>query len=229
MMNGPDYDHAKLKRWAKNIEDARDNPARRKEAVVKFASKVGVSAEVLWHKLCTDDLAVLHFSIDPSKQTLHQTVAADWIQNLPGVLNFKILPGDGPDALYVYGGSILSSRQLVNSDMPKSIDFFWEMITEYGVILKFYAAHKYTREDGGAQENQFRDLLAFATESAKLRKENGTRILSLADGDFYQKTRNKTNSGNRMQELKDVLSGSSFAEAMECKNLLRYLDEQIKS
>lgn len=223
MNNGPDYDNSKIKRWKKNIEEARDNPLKRKEAVINFANKVGLSPDVLWYNFCTDDLSPLHYAIDPTKQTLHQSVAAEWIESLPMVLNFKTLPGDGPDALFVSGGYLMRADQLANADIPKSIDFYWETVDSDGVILKFYAAHKYTKEDGGAQENQFRDLLSFALESSKLKKERGIRILSLSDGPFYQKTRRKTNSGNRLSELKEALNGSQFAAAMETKDLPDYL------
>ncbi len=222
MNNGPDYDNAKIRRWEKNIEEARDNPLLRKAAVINFAHKVGLSPEVLWHEFCTNDMS-LHYAVDPTKQTLHQTVAAEWIESLPMVRNFRTLPGDGPDALYVSGGLLMRADQLANADVPKSVDFYFETIDFYGVILRFYVAHKYTKDDGGAQENQFRDLLAFCVESSKLKKEKGIRILSLADGAFYQKTRRKTNGGNRLCELKDILNGSLFAAAMETKDLPDYL------
>lgn len=228
---GPDYENAMKFAWKQNLEQAWANPAERREVVDNFAELLGLSPEVLWHWLCTNQLAATQFAKNPTKQTKHQEVAGAWLRVLPLVRDFRILPQAGPDALYVKAGRVLSGEQLVNKATTKSIDFTWEMSLPGGPVLRFYAAHKCTGGSGGSQELQFRDLLEFCHEAAQLQFESrtgtGIRFLALADGDFYDKKRQVSHLPSRLAELQHAVNSSRYAFALSTKTLPMLLHDQL--
>ncbi len=227
MSEGPDYDGAKREQWARNVEEARDKPASRRGAVESFAQRLGLHPELVWHSLCTDDAAAPHFAKDPGKQSLHEKAAALWVAALPGISNFDNLPSDGPVAQYILGGRVVSGEAMVSADTPKSVDFRWEISLDGLPVLTYYASHKFTQDDGGAQENQFRDLLAFAKEASQLRIDNGTRVLCLADGPFYARARRRSGVC-RMKELQEAMAPSAFSRALPCSDLPALLANDIE-
>lgn len=62
----------------------------------------------------------------------------------------------------------------------KTIDFMWKTKN-----FQIYASHKYTKEGGGGQDNQYKDLQEFIKE-ANQSNLNNTLFLSIADGGYYQ-------------------------------------------
>lgn len=230
MKRGPDYEMAIKNSWDENVEEARSDPQSRKPSVDKFAARMGIYPEIAWHWFCCDDMAAWQFAKNPGKQTLHQKTAAAWIAKLPGVRGFRTLPQNGAAALYVKDGQVLDGKSLANANNPKSVDFQWEVgvaknpaLPEERLTITVYASHKYTLDDGGSQDNQFADLKKFAEEAGGLRKERGLRLLALADGPFYQRTRASSTSGCRMEELKEAFRGSPFGDAMTCADIPAYL------
>lgn len=224
-MSGPDYNLTSL--WISNIDKVRDNPTSRREYVANWAERTGTSFEVAWHWFCTDDMAAAHFSKDPRRQNSHEKIASEWIKNIPGICNFKKLDNKGPKAWYVSNGLPMHHSALANNDAPKSVDFYWELFLPCtNKHLVFYATHKHTFEDGGSQDNQLEDLKQFTLEASKLQKDMGHRFLSLADGPYYQKIRE--GGGCHMDELKAMLSRTTYARAMTCSELPSYMIDCIQ-
>ena len=62
----------------------------------------------------------------------------------------------------------------------KTIDFLW-----FTKGYKIYASHKYTKEGGGGQDNQYADLQEFIKEANQSNLTN-TMFIALADGRYYQ-------------------------------------------
>lgn len=229
MRAGPNYDLTN--QWRFNSDEARDDPASRKEYVEKWADRVGVTFEVAWYWFCTDQLAAISFAKDPRRQTAHEKIAASWIETIPGVRNFRNLPSSGPDALYVQNGKIMGDHELANKNTPKSIDFIWDMqIPVTGEVISFYAAHKFTSGPGGSQENQYKDLRDFTYQAAELTRDCGVRILSLADGPFYS-MKPSGEKLSRMSILKQAASirGGHYSRAMTTADLPDYLSEVVSN
>lgn len=223
-MSGPNYSVNNL--WSENIEEIRDNPNSRKDYIRKYADRTGQSFELVWYKCCTDDSYITHFAKDPRRQNVYENIAAKWIQNIPGISDFKKLPSDGPEALYVQNGRILRPQELANDNTPKSIDFYWTVILPgTDIEVKFYAAHKHTHEDGGSQDNQLEDLKNFTRAACELKKDMGYRIISLADGDYYTKPRVKLGGSCHLDSLKAISKekSSEYVEAMKCADLPQYI------
>lgn len=229
MIEKLDYEAEIKQKWQHNLEEFWDNPLARMDVAKSFAERKGLSEEVIRHWLCTNDFAAYYFAKDPAKQTSHQLIAGNWIKSLPFVTQFQTLPAGGDNALHIIGGRVVKAIDLTNKNHPKSIDFSWEVSFSDPSYkkLQFYASHKYTKEGGGAQDNQFNDLYSFTEEASGLQKDNNTRILSLADGEFYNKQR-KDSSMTRLQELNYLLKGNKFVGAMTCSKLPQYLATQIQ-
>ncbi|GAB1393164.1 hypothetical protein MASR1M60_13270 [Rhodocyclaceae bacterium] len=224
-MGGPDY--GMLDAYRQNIEDVRIKPRSREEFIKNWADRTGTSFEVAWHNFCTNDMASAFFAVDPRRQNQHEKIAADWISKLPGVKNFRKLPASGPNSKYLKDGRIIDHDDLTNDENPKSIDFIWELEFNGTDSLKFYASHKHTEDDGGSQDNQYRELKGFTQQAAGLRKERSYRLISLADGHYYQRERARSSGKSYMDELKEIVSQTDYAEAMACSDLPTYLIGQI--
>jgi hypothetical protein len=133
----------------------------------------------------TDDLFILNFIKEPSKQTFHQTLAMDFMQKIPNVFDFKLLPAGGKDALYVVKGMVVSGSQIASSTVNvKSIDFYWKYINPIGEKIECYASHKYTYQGGGSQDQQFKELMTFQ-ENARHHQGN-KYFYAICDGRYYQ-------------------------------------------
>ena len=222
-MSGPDY--GMVDAYRENINKVMDKPSDRKEFVRNWAERTGTSFEIAWHEFCTNEMAAKFFAIDPRRQNKHEKIASAWIKQIPTIKNFKKLPSKGPGSLYLKDGRILKPEDKTNDENPKSIDFVWTIEFDKVQSLSFYASHKHTDENGGSQDNQYADLKEFTREAACLTKERGYRLLSLADGFYYQQKRS-TNTCY-IDELKKMLSLTTFAEAMSCAELPAYLAIQI--
>ena len=59
------------------------------------------------------------------------------------------------------------------------MNFYWECGEK-----KFYAFHKYTREGGGAQDNQYSDIKKFI-ENANASADTNTFFIAIADGEYF--------------------------------------------
>lgn len=151
--------------------------------IQNFAKKYGISYEVVENKIRNDSLFALQFSKDPTKQSIHQEIAAFFIYNLPLVSDFEVLPPSGNNAYYIFNGVITRGANIRNTKKGKSIDFKW-CYTFKNKKLQFYATHKYTELTGGAQDNQFEDVCHFLNSSRCLIDYN-VFLFSITDGEYY--------------------------------------------
>lgn len=189
MINPPDYAAAERAARSANAENLRNNITS-VDVLTKirnWAERNSLEPEFVRYKLLTDDTFALHFVKDPSRQSLHQTVAARHIkQQLPLVEDFHSLPASGAKAEYVVSGMVVSGTQhaLMQSE-GKSIDFKWAYGRD-GHTFRVYATHKHTKEEGGSQDNQFQDVKLFL-EAAQRCTDPSILFLAICDGEYYQR------------------------------------------
>lgn len=148
-----------------------------------FAEKWSFEEQFIMNELKTNELLLLSFVKEPGKQTFHQHFAAKYLSTLPLIENFEQLPSGGNEALYVVNGKIVKGKDKDDQITGKSIDFKWEY-TFNEKTLTFYATHKYTKNSGGSQDNQYKDVQEFHTESRNCINEN-ILLLSITDGPYY--------------------------------------------
>lgn len=189
MIPGPNYDQAERQARLNNAERLRLNLGAPDvlQKLANWAHKYSLEPEFVRYKVLTDDTFALNFVKDPSRQSLHENLAANHIQEkIPFIERFSKMPTGGNEALYVVRGMVVSGKELhaATSDHGKSIDFKWEF-GKAGRRLAVYATHKHTREEGGSQDNQFADVKRFLKEAQACR-DSDVLFLAICDGNYYQ-------------------------------------------
>ncbi len=108
-----------------------------------------------------NDLIASKFCKDPGKQNISEKLAAK-------VLNANKLPAQGKNCIRFTPNGEITFKASGNS---KSADFF---------IEGYYATQKYTKEAGGAQDNQKKDVEDFLTKGSISHK-----VMAIVDGDYW--------------------------------------------
>jgi hypothetical protein len=181
----PDYEKEFLVNLQKNYRkvvgllDARDKDLLKK---IKNRSKnTGYSVESLEDAIRNNEMFRSFFAKDPKKQKIHENIAAGFISSLPQVKDFRQL---GHSELALFHGAVMPKKDLKKlggHSTAKTIDFSWTMNGK-----KIYASHKYTKESGGAQDNQYADIKEFVDEANRSDLTN-TFFVAIVDGDYYKK------------------------------------------
>lgn len=175
----------KLKRLS-NIEEVRQN-VNKSDVQVKIKKHCekfdGIfTCEDIKNQILSNDLVASMFAKDPLRQNLTEPFIASLMKD--NVNNFILLPKSG--------------RNAIRFDDAKSVDFVFD---KDGV--KYYATQKYTREAGGAQDNQKVEVKHFLNVVRKHMKEN-EKAVAILDGAYWE-------NGNR-KELADLFK--------ECDNII---------
>ena len=217
-----DYESAYKAALEHNIGEVRaaimSGDAGMRIKLVNYSEKFGIPIKFLEHKILNDNLFANTFIKDPSKQSLHQKVAAAFIKSISCVESFEQLPAGGQNAKYICDDGIVRTGE--NDGRAKSIDFFW--IFDGRV---YYAAHKHTSDEGGAQDNQFNDLQSFL-ENASRSKLANTYFLAIGDGDYYQKKYKSGDLEYRTRiDFMNARYGTDFAVAITTDDLEDFLIE----
>ena len=163
------------------------------EKVTNFAARFGFDLKDVLKKVEKDVMFAAHFAVSPSRQNIYENIAAQHIGTLPNVKNFQKLP---TGALSVSQGAVMSRAELARHggrSGAKTVDFTWEVGK-----TRVYASHKYTKEEGGAQDNQYQDLQQFIKE-ARDSSLKSTVFIAIADGPYYK--------GRRLKNLKSLANG----------------------
>ncbi|TPE56968.1 hypothetical protein FJO69_02550 [[Mycoplasma] falconis] len=152
-----------------------------KEKITSESNRTGVPIEKFYEEIRDLNLStIIKFAKDPNKQNIHEIIASEFIKPIDGVTNFKILPKSGKNAIYLTSdGNVLKYQPDFKS--LKTIDMTWEYKN-----ITFYASHKYTYDEGGAQDNQFEDVKRFLESVQKIINPN-VFFVCLTDGLYYQK------------------------------------------
>ena len=127
--------------------------------IINWAARYGYDKEEVEQKILEDDMFASCFAKDPIKQNYTEKIAEQ-------LLGVKHLPNNGI--------SFSKEGELCNgcfSDNSKSVDFIRD---------NTYITQKYTRGNGGAQDNQYRDVIQFLTYGSKQHK-----VAAYIDGSYY--------------------------------------------
>ncbi|MDD9854623.1 MAG: hypothetical protein OXU88_00430 [Gammaproteobacteria bacterium] len=203
-----DYEQRYREAYAENVlriaETLESGKIDRK--IENFCEIHGFSVDELRTEIVQNKFLAAVFALNPNKQNFYETVAAEYIKELPYVHNFENLPSS---ALYIINGKLLSreeakgiTRQNRSTKRDhKTIDFSWTCN-----CARFYAAHKYTKQEGGAQTNQYHDLQTFVRESVS-NSDDKVHFVAIADGPFYE-NRNGLAGTTRIERLRALAGGS---------------------
>lgn len=120
-----------------------------------------MTEEQIREAILTDVIVASKFCKDPGRQNISEKLAAE-------VLGLKKLPASGKNCIrFNDKGDIVSDK----NGNTKSTDF---MLGEY------YATQKYTDWDGGAQDNQYDDVVDFLKRGSIKHK-----VAAIVDGPYW--------------------------------------------
>lgn len=195
----PDFEAEFVKAIRKNLKEVLDlldaGDRGLKQKVSTLSSRFAFVEAEVEKKIRKDVMFRAFFAKDPGKQKLHENIAAAFIGRLPLVKKFKQLPNG---ALQILSGAVMSRKEIRErgaTRRAKTIDFEWESCG-----LHVYASHKYTKQGGGAQDNQYEDLQHFIREANESRIKDAL-FLAIADGKYY--------------DLKDLDAGTSKIDRLK--------------
>lgn len=161
-------ENAKKKARIQNIEEVRKDISKPwvQTKIEKHIERFGgiFSREDIEQEIMSSDLTASMFAKDPSKQNIVENL----IQNLTDLRKY---PASGKNCIrFAEDGSIV---HLSGASNTKSADFD---------LNGYYATQKYTNEAGGAQDNQFKDVVEYLEKGSKKNK-----VAAIVDGHFWEK------------------------------------------
>lgn len=190
----PDYDVISREEWRLNAEDVKRKFRRKDPNIMQkidaFIDRFGFDKTEISNKIENDVMFAAWFAKDPTRTSIHERVAASWLEKLSMIQSFETLKRSGKDALYVTSdGEIRYVAKKHNRS--KSLDFRWKTNS-----FTVYASHKYTGQSGGAQDNQFRNVKEFLYRFREGGEIESSILLAIVDGDYY--------TPDRMIELRNL-------------------------
>jgi len=171
----------------------------------RMSSRTNLPVEYLRYCYLTNAGFVIQMAKNPSKQNFYEKMAFRILSvRLPEIAKFLgiscdplvKLPNGGKNALLVANGMVIRQGEYKVQNSSKSIDFMWRAGGH-----TIYFTHKYTNESGGAQDNQYKDIILFLTAS-RGSKDDDITFVAICDGDYYQRVDN--NNKNKMMILREL-------------------------
>lgn len=191
-----DYEWAERQAYFKNLKSFLSNPFDNEslKRMQSYSKKHFIPLDKVMNKVREDEIFARNFVKDPIRQSIHENEAAKFIKKNPNIKKFKKLPISGANSLFLHEGSIISKKEkdFLNLSL-KSIDFYWEINDSSGQTFKFYASHKYTNEEGGAQDHQYTEQRKFLENANNSKMGDNVFFVALCEGNYYRKPNKKEN------------------------------------
>ena len=212
----PDYESHVLDLW---LENASVVPSLLSESDIHLLKKIETysdhfkytSTEIV-EKIRNDPMFAAHFAKEPRRQGVHEKLASKWLDEIECVSNFQVLPKSGANALYVDSDGEV--RKILQNPKSKSLDFMWTTGK-----TTCYAMHKYTKQSGGDQDNQFKEMEALLRRFFECRDESCILIV-IVDGPYY--------TDNKMASLQTITrTHPPKSYAVHIENVPQILEEYI--
>ena len=202
-----DYERKYVEKYRSNVNNAPEAVKRGEldKKINHFCKLHGFVRDEVKDQIKTNRIVAACFAKNPNKQNFYERAAGFFIKNIDGITDFELLP---TNSLGVFSGAVMSKSELKERGgyaQAKTIDFRWRYRG-----FQFYAGHKYTKQEGGSQGNQYKDLQRFITEALPCSLSN-VRFLAIADGEFYNGANGQAGM-SRIEHLKSLASnGRVFA------------------
>ena len=178
----PDYDGIEKEEWRENASLVCNELNTKSERLMKrirlFIARFGFSKIDVENKISTDSMFAAHFAKEPRRTGIHEKLAAAWVKRLPMVKQFKVLPKGGTNAIYITSDGNIHHGELSNRP-GKSLDFIWKTGGK-----TCYAMHKYTKEGGGNQDSQYKEMVAILRNFQSC-NDKTCILFIIVDGQYY--------------------------------------------
>lgn len=164
-------ENAKIQARQKNIDEVRNsiNDNWVNEKINNYIERWGLDSsyvEQIKNEILTNFYVATCFAKDPGKQNISENIIIDLIGS-------KKMPASGKNCVRFDKDGTITSK--ATAGVSKSVDCMY---------LDYYATQKYTMEEGGAQDNQFADVVLFL--------ENGSiknKVAAILDGGYWDNGR----------------------------------------
>lgn len=177
-----------------NLKDFRAN-IENKDFTFKIKSycdKFGFNFDEVKQEAKTNDLVASFFIKDPARQNFTEKLVSK-------LLNTAILPQQGKNCIRFTENGEITNKKTTN--VSKSADFY---------INDTYFTQKYTRGEGGAQDNQYNDVVDFLIKGSIKHK-----VGAIIDGSYWDSHREelknyfKDNSNVSIYSMDDLWSDNN--------------------
>lgn len=174
-----------------------------------------ISRDDIVSELQTTKTVPTFLAKDPSRQNLTEGIAKEYLERFDEISEVEILPKSGQNSWSIINGVLDRTNNFTKAEKNghKSIDF--RITLSNGKII--FAAHKYTKANGGAQDNQGNDLLAFVV-SADQYPDNDYLFVAIGDGEYY--TDNKVNGMRAKSDNVIVCSTDNFVSELKRRGVI---------
>ena len=162
--------------------------------ILNFCNQHGFDRHDVVEEIKNNRMLAACFAKNPNRQKFHEITAGRYIRSIDGVHEFR---DSNEEKLLFMNGAVVNESTVRDSggvSNVKTIDFRWK----YGNYT-FYAYHKYTKESGGSQDNQYKDMQSFI-EQANKSTATRTFFIAIADGPYYEGRNGQANK-TRMSRL----------------------------
>lgn len=164
------------------------------------------TVEQVQQEILTNDILASCFIKEPGRQNVSEKFIGDYLSNILFLEDFKILGSSSK--VFIIDGQITNQRIVGH----KSVDFTWRCGE-----LTFYATQKYTQSKGGAQDNQFHDVVDFIRQADKL-SDKKTYVFAIVDGDYY--TEYKMEQLRGISQNSHIICCSAEEVERECQKIV---------
>ena len=209
MHKPPDYDRIEQGMWRTNAESVQNTVSEAEASYIArkvktYVWRFGHSEAEVMKKIKQDRMFANVFAKEPRRTGFHEAVAADWIKNLGMVSDFEVMKKTGGSAAYVNrDGNVQTGKR---SPDTKSLDFKWKT-GKY----ECYATHKFTKEGGGNQDNQHKEVNDTLGRFQKGGADRNVVLFVILDGPYYNEKRME-----RSRSLARKVEPLSFVLPIQC-------------
>ena len=154
-------DTIRMQKLKENIKPLREqiHSGWAQKKIENWAMRYGYDKNEVEEKILMDDMFAVSFVKDPMKQNYTEKIAEQLLQ-------VKHLPNISMS--FTKEGELCPHPAAENS---KTVDFIKDGV---------YITQKYTRGQGGSQDNQYRDVIQFLTYGSK-----NYKVAAYVDGSYY--------------------------------------------
>lgn len=180
----PDYDRVERELWKKHGTQVRDLLRNKDSGLLRrirtFCKRFDFDETEVCDKIIDDFMFACCFAKDAKKTGFEEKEAEKYLRMFPDSIRFfRTLPKSGKNAKYFdEKGNIITGKKPTGI---KSLDFTWMAGNTH---IMCFAAHKVTRESGGAQDHQ-RDELIRLLQRFQHCNNKKIAFFAICDGPYY--------------------------------------------
>lgn len=186
------FKNALIERRNNNLALINFNDPKVIRKIERMAERYGKPTDVLLEEISQDPLPFV-FCSDAKKQNVVETQVLEYLEEFfPSIIRRR--------NHILHNGRIVVKERNVKYNC-KTFDFEFNYAR-----YRFIGQHKYTEGHGGAQDNQFEDVISFIKEvhnTIELGKNKKTIFFMILDGDYFT-DQQFNNHVNRIAYLQDM-------------------------